>query len=94
MPFEVIDVGYDLEEGKEASVRALAAADPSQWPPQEASALFPPPVTSSKGVEKRFSFGSNFPYRRPSFLSISNDGCTVDVSHGYGGFGNVWGAAT
>lgn len=92
--FEVLDVGFDLEPDRESSVQALAAVDPAKWPQDAVSQLFPPPVTSAAGVEKRFTFGSNFPYRRPDYLALTTEGCVVDVSHGHGGFGNVWGAAT
>src|ERR1700690_4182132 len=62
--FEVLDVAYDLEPERDAMVQELSAADPADWPQVQVETLFPPPVTSVKGgVEKRLSFGSNFPYR-------------------------------
>ena len=93
VPFEVLDVAYDLEPEREAMVETLSATEPANWPRQHVEALFPPPVTSAQGVEKRFSFGSNFPYERPQCISCSTTQCKIDLSHGFGGFGNVWGAA-
>ncbi len=93
VPFEVLDVAYDLEPEREAMVETLAATEPADWPRQHVETLFPPPVTSAQGVEKRFTFGSNFPYERPQCISCSTTQCKIDLSHGLGGFGNVWGAA-
>ncbi len=95
VPFEILDVAFDLEPERETLVQKLAASDPGAWPQEFIPELFPPPVTSARGgVEKRLYFGSDFPYRRPEVLSCATTDCTVDLSHGLGGFGNVWGAAT
>ena len=91
--FEVVDVGFDLEPEREAAVHQLAEQEPTAWPPQQLGHLFPPPKTSTKGVEKRYLFGSDFPYRVATPLEISTENCIIDVSHGFGGFGNVWGGA-
>ncbi|MGA2370816.1 MAG: hypothetical protein ACLPPV_16045 [Candidatus Korobacteraceae bacterium] len=93
VPFEVLDVAYDLESEREAMVETLSATEPADWPRKYVETLFPPPVTSAQGVEKRFSFGSNFPYERPLCISCATTQCKIDLSHGLGGFGNVWGAA-
>lgn len=93
VPFEVLDVAYDLEPEREAMLQTLAATGPGDWPSQYVESLFPPPATSARGVEKRLSFGSTFPYERPQCISCSTTDCTIDLSHGLGGFGNVWGAA-
>lgn len=91
--FEVIDVGYDLETSTASHVADLKTRDPSTWSDEEKSVLFPPPVTSHRGVEKRFYFGSDFPYRKPTSLATDIENAQVDLSHAQGGFGNVWGAA-
>src|SRR5579871_3244969 len=91
--FEAVDVGLDLEPEREARAAALARLEPAAWSDEDKQALFPPPKTSTKGVEKRFAFGSDFPYRTPGPLEMRSENCVVDVSHGFGGFGNVWGAA-
>ncbi len=93
VPFEVLDVAYDLEPEREAMVESLAATEPADWPRQQVETLFPPPITSARGVEKRLAFGSAFPYERPQCISCSTTQCTIDMSYGLGGFGNVWGAA-
>jgi hypothetical protein len=91
--FEVIDVGYKLEEPKGDLVRQFALTSPGEWNSENAEALFPSPRVSTKGVERRFAFGSQFPYRVPDFLSIRTRDCLVDLSHAFGGLANVWGAA-
>ena len=93
VPFEVLDVAYDLEPKREAMVQTLSATEPADWPREYVKSLFPPPVTSARGVEKRLSFGSTFPYDRPGCIACNTTDCTIDLSHGLGGFGNVWGAA-
>ncbi len=74
-------------------VQTLSATNPADWRPDYVERLFPPPITSARGVEKRLSFGSTFPYDRPQCVSCSTTDCAIDLSHGLGGFGNVWGAA-
>jgi len=92
-PFEVLDVGYDLDAETEKNVQKLAQTDPSGWDKRIVKDLFPPPVSSTNGVERRLLFGSDFPYRVPDILSVRLDHCTTEMPHGLGGFGNVWGAA-
>ncbi len=92
--FEVLDAGGDLEPFRLEKIAKLRAMPPEDWAPEDTSLLFPSPRASSKGVEKRFAFGSDFTYRIPEALSITTENCKVDISHGFGGFGNVWGAAT
>lgn len=94
IPFEVLDVGYDLEPEKEALAQTLAGVDPANWSEAHTKTLFPLPVASVRsGVEKRLSFSSTFPYHLPQCLACSTSECSVELSHGIGGFGNVWGAA-
>jgi len=93
VPFEVLDVAYDLEPEREAMVETLSATEPADWPRNYVEALFPPPIASARGVEKRLAFGSTFPYQQPQCISCATTQCRIDLSHGFGGFGNVWGAA-
>jgi ferredoxin len=94
VPFEVLDVAFDLEPERENMVQILAATDPRHWLPSHVDSLFPPPITSARGgVEKRLCFGSDFPYQSTNCISYTSTDCKVDVSHSLGGFGNVWGAA-
>ncbi len=81
VPFEVLDVAYDLESEREAMVETLSATEPADWPRKYVETLFPPPVTSAQGVEKRFSFGSNFPYERPLCISCATTQCKIDLRY-------------
>ena len=92
-PFLVIDAGFDLEPERESRIEEIARQGAEAWTVEDRRTLFPPPKTSTKGVEKRLAFGSDFPYRVPQTLEIVSEDCVVDTSHGFGGFGNVWGAA-
>lgn len=89
----VIDVGYGLEADKEEDVARLAARSPEDWDEPTLARLYPPPAASARGVERRLLFGSDFPYRAPRFFSARMENCGTELSHGLGGFGNVWGAA-
>ena len=92
-PFEVLDVGYDLDPLTGESAAQLSRLDPQSWDGHTSERLFPQPVTSASGVQRRLLFGSDFPYRIPEPLSVRMENCTTELSHGLGGFGNVWGAA-
>ena len=91
--FEVIDAGFDIEPNRLEKSAGMSRVPPANWKTEDVAELFPPPVASADGVEQRLSFGSDFPYRKPKELFITSDNCKIDVSHGFGGFGNVWGAA-
>jgi choline dehydrogenase-like flavoprotein len=92
-PFEVLDIGYDLDPATEQAAARLSGQPPEAWNGQDRARLFPPPRTSTKGVQRRLLFGSDFPYRVPDLFSVTMENCTTELSHGLGGFGNVWGAA-
>jgi choline dehydrogenase-like flavoprotein len=93
LPFQVVDVGYDLDPTTEQCVAELGSRDPARWDGQLRERLFPSPVASAAGVERRLVFGSDFPYRVPDALSVRMEGCVTELTHALGGFGNVWGAA-
>lgn len=91
--FEVLDVAYDLEPEIADDAADLAGSPPSEWSNGATDRLFPPPKASMHGVERRQAFGSDFLYRIPKPLSVRAEGCGTEVSHAFGGFGNVWGGA-
>ena len=93
MSCEIVDVGYEANSDISGRITDLANQDPSDWDPEAVDQLFPPPVASTAGVERRLSYGSDFPYRVPSYLSAKMLDCATELSHGFGGLGNVWGAA-
>jgi len=90
---EIVDVGYDLDAGRARDAQAMSRLSPGQWSIADTARLFPAPVASAKGVERRYQFGSDFPYRKPSSLHVRMENCAIELSHAIGGFGNVWGAA-
>jgi hypothetical protein len=91
--FEVLDVAFDLANNIQEKVNSLSRQSKKDWDGSLVKELFPPPVTSSKGVEKRLIFGSNHPYELPDSLDISMQNGDMELSHAFGGLGNVWGAA-
>ncbi|WP_444915626.1 hypothetical protein [Microbulbifer sp. TRSA007] len=90
---EVVDVSYDLEDDIKYQVNILSKKNIDAWTQEDKDKLFPAPVASRKGLERRYLFGSDFPYRVPKPLSITTKNCNTEFSHGFGGLGNVWGAA-
>lgn len=92
-PVEVIDVAYDLESDIKRQVDDLSNLPVDEWSQADKDKLFPPPIASSSGVERRYHFGSDFPYRVPAQFRASSHQCKTEFSHGLGGLGNVWGAA-
>ena len=55
-PFEVLDVGYDLDTETEQAVTRLARQEPGAWERREYERLFPPQPISASGVESRLLF--------------------------------------
>ncbi|WP_444958561.1 hypothetical protein [Microbulbifer sp. ZKSA002] len=90
---EVIDVSYDLEHHIKHQVHSLSQKHVDSWKDEEKKRIFPPPKVSSSGVERRYIFGSDFPYRTPEHFQVNTTNCNTEFSHGFGGLGNVWGAA-
>ncbi|MCO1334670.1 hypothetical protein MO867_09990 [Microbulbifer sp. OS29] len=90
---EVIDVSYDLEHHIQQQVNTLSQKSVDAWEQEEKDKLFPPSIASSRGVERRYIFGSDFPYKVPEQFQIETENCHTEFSHGFGGLGNVWGAA-
>jgi hypothetical protein len=71
----------------------LSKSAPQDWDEATVSELFPKSKASVNGVERRLAFGSDFPYRAPKNFSAQLNNCATEFSYGFGGFGNVWGAA-
>jgi hypothetical protein len=46
VPFEVADVGFDLEPERESRAEDLARQEPGIWSQEDRDALFPPPTAS------------------------------------------------
>ena len=91
--FEVLDIGYDLDPLTGESAAQLSRLDPQAGDGHTRERLFPLPVTSASGVQRRLLFGSDFSYRIPQGSSVRMENCATELSHGLGGLGNVWGAA-
>jgi hypothetical protein len=91
--FDVLDVAFDLSEKEAAAVQSLKNLEPSSWPSRDVEKIFPLPEMSATGIKRRLAFGSDFPYRMPAQLKIEAKDCSVELSHSFGGLGNVWGGA-
>lgn len=92
-PFEVVDAGFDLSDGRLQDIQSLAETAPDRWDPAVTARLYPPQAASTSGVSARLAFGSDFVYRDSPYLDLVARDCEVKTSHAFGGFGNVWGGA-
>ena len=90
----VIDIGHRLDETTTAQVSSLATQTPAQWSSSDISRLTQNKSRSYRGIPLKLSFGSNFPYRTPSFgMEYACKKVASLPSYALGGFSNVWGGA-
>lgn len=92
----VIDIGGQLEPGREAVRRALASSPESRWSQPDLESISRHAVRTDTSVlpEKR-AYGSDFPFRdfgQLEGLRAEPGANAAVVSGAYGGFSNVWGA--
>jgi ferredoxin len=92
----VIDIGLQLEAGREQLVEALASSSPGQWDERTIELVSKQPVASrNSGVPEKRVFGSDYPFRNVGQLgglTAVNGTNTSLISPAYGGFSNVWGS--
>jgi choline dehydrogenase-like flavoprotein len=90
----LLDAGLELEPERAQVVRALAAASPPAWPPEQVARLKEGMAAGAKGIPLKLIFGSDYPYRETEqHIPWQGHGVGVRPSLGLGGFSTVWGAA-
>ena len=90
----LLDAGLRLEAERAQVVRQLAAARPSEWPPEQVARLKEGMDAGAKGIPLKLIFGSDYPYRETEkHVPWEGRGVGVRPSLALGGFSTVWGAA-
>lgn len=91
----LVDGGVDLEPERRQKIAVMAEREPHDWTRDEIEFLLGGSSASSKGVQKKLLYGSDFPYREVSGSpQISEQGLGMfSPSFAQGGFSHVWGAA-
>lgn len=95
LPVTLLDGGIELESEINARVKAAAQRMPETWSDSERSEMAGQVSSSSKGVQLKKIFGSDFPYRAVDSLPTID---SINVGHltpslATGGLSTVWGAA-
>ena len=92
----VLDLGTQLEGGRQAARAAMASTSPDRWSPEDLALVSAPPKARSVGqLPIKQIYGSNFVFENAGQLDdIDADGEAnpLVVSGAYGGFSNTWGA--
>jgi choline dehydrogenase-like flavoprotein len=92
----VLDLGTQLEGGRQAARAAMASTSPDRWSPEDLALVSSPPKARSAGqLPIKQIYGSNFVFENSGQLDeIDADGEAnpLVVSGAYGGFSNTWGA--
>jgi len=90
----VLDVGHQIDGVTAAKVQSLVVQEPTAWNKENLSAIKGKVTTSTKGLSQKLSFGSDFPYRVPSYgVQYESQNTGILPSFALGGLSNVWGAA-
>jgi len=90
---EVLDVGVRLEKATEQFVSQIKARPVGTWSTEEVQKYKGELKTSATGLGKKKLHGSSFAYRKMLPFQMESQNMTADISHAFGGFGNVWGGA-
>ena len=89
----MLDVGYQLESERQQLVNRLSASSPDRWDPEDVASLRRPTASSTRGIPRKYSYGSDYPYRAPGALvQFEFRGAEPLISHALGGLSNTWGA--
>ena len=92
----VLDIGLQLEAERRTAVDILSRSDPAAWDDQSVKLVASQPVSSKvRGVPRKLTYGSDFPYRNVGQLDGVTAAADVNealISAAYGGYSNVWGS--
>lgn len=89
----MLDAGVELEGGRQAQVKRLAATPREKWDAESLEFLRDGVTVGAGGVPLKMAYGSSFPYDEPVPLPITRDGVEGQPSYARGGLSNVWGAS-
>jgi choline dehydrogenase-like flavoprotein len=92
----VLDLGTQLESGRQAARIAMATTSPDRWRAEDVDLVSSVPKANSFGrIPTKQIYGSNFVFENSGQLDdVDADGEAnpLVVSGAYGGFSNTWGA--
>jgi len=90
----IIDVGFDLESEKAEMLRQLQTEDKDEWDPDAIAAFKENVVVHTGGVDVKYVYGSNYPYRgMDCHQPVKMEGSKMVRTLARGGLSNVWGGA-
>ena len=92
MTFEVVDVGFELSRSGSPGPRASRGKSRRRGP-MRIGHLLSPAQDLSRRCGKTVFFWFGLPLPRPRTFGTQSRELRRRCSHGFGGFGNVWGAA-
>ena len=95
MPVTLIDGGIQLEPQTREVVARMASTPADRWSPEDLAVVKSNVSASSKGVQIKKVFGSDFPFRAVDQVlpRTSSDIGHLTPTLATAGFSNVWGAA-
>jgi choline dehydrogenase-like flavoprotein len=89
----MVDGGEELAPARRHQVAALRATAPDRWDAAATAFLRDGTDADLDGIPEKRSFGSDHPYRLPSWHAVDRDGAAGSPSLARGGLSTVWGAA-
>ncbi len=93
---EILDVGEELDDQRQAVVARLRAVPPASWPSGDHDLIRHNPTLNQGELPKKMHFGSDYIYadnRHFAPLNALAQGRAPYPTFAKGGFSNVWGAA-
>ena len=90
----MLDVGDDLDPGRQALVTELSQRPPSAWAPEQVAIATDNPTIESRAIPRKLLFGSDFFYAPDlPYWHTEAKGVAATTSFARGGFSVAWGAA-
>ncbi len=90
----MLDAGFDLEPEQARLVDRLRQQDKKNWDRESVSALKAKMITSLEGVDLKYVYGSDYPYRGMNrHQPVKLIGANMIRSLAKGGLSTVWGAS-
>ncbi len=90
----MLDSGIELESGKKRILETLSNSNPEDWNKNLLDKIKNNPGVTSSGLDEKWSYGSDFPYRDvDKYIPMETNNVVIRQSLAKGGLSNVWGAA-
>lgn len=89
----MLDAGVELEPDRRARLQQIRARRPNRDDAMRLDFIREGVVVKSGGIPLKLAYGSDFAYRTPVTLPVTNAGVEGKPSYAVGGLSNVWGAS-